>query len=171
MSWLSPAAFWFLLLLPAVVLLYFLRLRRNDVLISSTLLWSRALEDRRANAPFQKLRNSLLMFLQLLAILIMVGALARPESEVTEVPGLTHILLVDVSSSMLGDEDGQPRLELAKDKVRNYIESIGKSEQGILVRFARSAKALTPVTADRTVLLAAVDDLVARQAATSVDAL
>ena len=95
MSWLNAAASWWLLLIPAVILLYFLRLRRNDVMISSSLLWSRALEDRRANAPFQKLRNSLLMFLQLLAIAMMVAALARPESEVTEVPGLTHILLVD----------------------------------------------------------------------------
>src|SRR3989440_12945942 len=61
-----------------IVLMYILKLRRRDVVVSSTFLWRQVIRDVQANAPFQKLRKNLLMFLQLAAVALLVLSLARP---------------------------------------------------------------------------------------------
>ncbi|MCX5671027.1 MAG: BatA domain-containing protein, partial [Planctomycetota bacterium] len=77
MDWLSPmtglvaAA----VAVPALVLLYFLKLKRRDMPVSSTLLWKRAVQDLQVNAPFQRLRRNILLFLQLLALAAILVAL------------------------------------------------------------------------------------------------
>ena len=78
MSFLAPAAFAALAIAIPVLLLYMLRLRRREVLISSTFLWRQVVQDTEANTPWQRLRRNLLLFLQLLILLLLVLALARP---------------------------------------------------------------------------------------------
>ncbi|MEE8141627.1 MAG: VWA domain-containing protein [Planctomycetota bacterium] len=167
MNFAFPGASWFLLLLPAVILLYFLRLRRREVLVSSTLLWSKVLEDRRVNSPFQRFRNNLLLLLQLLVLLLLIGALSQPERETVEVEGRTHILIFDVSASMaVEEEDGESRLSLALKQAQEYLAGIGTQERAVLIRFAQQAQAVTPVTGDHNLLLKALQGLKVRPAAT-----
>ena len=49
---LAPQFLWFLGLVPIVILLYLLKLRRTRVVIPSTMLWVKSLQDLTANAPF-----------------------------------------------------------------------------------------------------------------------
>ena len=79
-----PAAIGLGIAVPAVVILYFLKLKRKGLVVSSTLLWRRVLEDLRVNAPFQRLKANLLLLLQLLILLALALALSRPF-----IPGLT----------------------------------------------------------------------------------
>ena len=46
---------------PALVSLYFLKLKRKRMVIPSTLLWQRAVQDLQVNAPFQKIKNNLVL--------------------------------------------------------------------------------------------------------------
>src|SRR3954453_23800004 len=83
-----------------IIALYFLKLRRRPVQVSSTLLWRRSLEDLHVNSLFQRLRKNLLLFLQLLAVLLAMLALLGPRIKGTGAQGQRFVLAIDVSASM-----------------------------------------------------------------------
>jgi Ca-activated chloride channel family protein len=108
-----------------------------------------------------------LFVLRNLLIAGFIVALARPRTgaraEDITTSGINIVLAIDLSSSMLS-EDFQPknRIEVAKDKVKQFI--LGRSSDRIgLVAFAAEALTQVPLTVDYPVLLAAVDNLQAGQ--------
>src|ERR1700742_917244 len=86
--------------IPALLVLYFLKLRRREMPVSSTLLWKKAIQDLQVNAPFQKLRRNLLLLLQMLLLLLLLLALARPVANYKPSPGKLTVVLLDRSASM-----------------------------------------------------------------------
>src|SRR3954468_2693370 len=86
--------------IPALLVLYFLKLRRREMPVSSTLLWKKAVQDLQVNAPFQRLRRNLLLFLQLLLLLLLLLAFSRPVTNYTPGAGSTSVILIDRSASM-----------------------------------------------------------------------
>src|SRR5215218_10334278 len=98
-----------------IIALYFLKLRRRPVQVPSTLLWRRSLEDLHVNSLFQRLRRNLLLFLQLLAILLAMVALAGPQVRGTSGPGQRFVLTIDNSASMSATDVAPSRLSQAKE--------------------------------------------------------
>ena len=86
--------------IPALLILYFLKLRRREMSVSSTLLWKKAIQDLQVNAPFQKLRRNLLLLLQLLLLLALLLAFSRPVTNYRPPPGQVSVILIDRSASM-----------------------------------------------------------------------
>src|SRR5215210_197184 len=124
MGILFPLAMGLLALAIPIIILYMLRLRREELSVSSSMLWRRALMDRTANAPWQRLRRNLLLLLQLLLLLLLVMALARPfVSARTGVAG-NHVLVLDASASMQSadEEGGATRFERAKREADALID-------------------------------------------------
>src|SRR5436309_13311127 len=78
MSLLSPLALALFALALPLVLLYFLKIRRRERRVPSLLLWDPSLRDREASAFFQRLQRDPLLILQILALLALSLALARP---------------------------------------------------------------------------------------------
>jgi len=93
----------------------------------------------------------------------LIVALARPRTGAHAVnvtsEGINIVLAIDLSSSMLS-EDFQPqnRLEVAKDKVKQFIAGRRNDRIG-LVAFAGEALTQVPLTVDYPVVMAAVDNL------------
>ena len=116
--------FWLLVFLPALVALYFLKLKRKDILVSSTLLWKRSLEDFRVNAPFQKLRRNWLLLLQLLVFLLLIFAAWRPRVAAKLGAGRSLIVLVDNSASTSAKENEGTRLELEKGEALEQPDDV-----------------------------------------------
>ena len=129
MHFLNPSAFYFLALIPIVVLLHFLKLRRQRHVVPSVMLWLEAIEDMKANVPFQRLRNSLLLPLQILFLLVVVGGAARPA--LRQLGGLNEqsIIIIDTSASMRSTDIGNTRLDVAKTEALKLINQLGANGQ------------------------------------------
>src|ERR687893_2184201 len=81
MGLLAPLALLGLLSVPVIVAFYMLRLRRREQVVSSTYLWQQLVRDVEANAPWQRLRRSLLLLLQLLLAIVLAFVVAQPITE------------------------------------------------------------------------------------------
>jgi len=163
MNWLAP---WYIpvlaagLTIPPLVVLYFLKLRRQQVPIASTLLWRRAVEDLRVNAPFQKLRNNLLLILQLLILLVAALALAEPVWRGSRALEKAVVLIVDQSASMATEEnDGRTRLAIAKRACLDTIDELSTDQRALVIAFADRARVLAPLTDDKNALRRAVESI------------
>jgi hypothetical protein len=167
-SFLSPVLFAFLGLIPIVILLYLLKLRRTEMLISSTILWMKSLQDLTANAPFQRLRKNLLLLLQILILLLVVTALARPFKRAEGLSGNNICLLIDRSGSMRAREGDTTRLELAKQKALEMVDDMRGGDKMMIVTFADSSDVRCELTSDRFRLREAVNSISPSDTATKI---
>jgi Ca-activated chloride channel family protein len=101
--------------------------------------------------------------LRVLVLLLLVVALARPQSgtasrEITS-EGVDIVLALDVSGSMKA-EDFQPhnRLHVAKEVIRDFVENRANDRIGLVV-FAAQAFTQCPLTLDYEVLLSFLDQI------------
>ena len=69
---------WLFLLIPLLVLFYFLKLKRPRLEIPSLILWRQVLSDNRVNSPFQRFKRNILLLLQLLLLLLLILAAMQP---------------------------------------------------------------------------------------------
>src|ERR671917_1118765 len=81
--------------IPSLLILYFLKLRRREMPVSSTLLWRKAIQDLQVNAPFQRLRRNLLLLLQMLLLMLLLLALSRPVANYYKGAGKMTVMLID----------------------------------------------------------------------------
>lgn len=159
MSFLTPLAFLGGLLAVPVILLYMLRLRRREVVVSSTMLWQQIMRDSEANTPWQRLRRNLLLLLQLLILALMVFALARPFIIVPAVSTGQIELLLDASASMNATDmpDGGTRFEEARRQALGIVDTLSPNDLMTVIRVADVAEVLQPATNDPTALRQAIN--------------
>src|SRR5918997_7147438 len=124
MSFLSPLALLGLLFVPVVLAMYLLKLRRERQVVPSTLLWQKLLTDIEANAPWQKLRRSLLLLLQLLLVALLAILAARPFLERPAGLAGDVVVVIDTSASMGASDVPPSRLAEAKAKVIEKLRDL-----------------------------------------------
>ncbi len=161
---------WLILALvpPAIVLLYFLKLKRRPVEVPSTYLWHRSIEDLHVNTIWQRLRRNLLLFLQLLLVLLVALALLRPGWQGTKLLGNRFIFLIDNSASMQATDVEPSRLEEAKRQARELIDQMQSGDVGMVVSFADTARVEQMFTDSRRQLRRALEAIQPTQRTTSL---
>ncbi len=124
MSFTSLWPLFFLLGVPAIIILYILKPRGKDMEISSNLLWKRLFKYRQSRTFFEKFRSEILMALQILTVLLLMFALMAPFVMMNSVNGGSTTVIIDNSLSMRHkNADGQTRLEAAKEEAIDHISS------------------------------------------------
>jgi hypothetical protein len=168
MEWLTPmtALYAAAVSVPLLLLLYFLKLKRREQIVSSTLLWKRAVQDLQVNAPFQKLWRNILLLLQLLVLLAILLALAGPILSLIAGPACRYVILIDRSASMNATDVKPSRLEAAKEQAKIFVESLRNkafyslrddSDQTMVIAFDSRAKVLCNFTSDKKQLNRAIE--------------
>src|SRR3954469_1256250 len=146
----------------ALLVLYFLKLRRREMMVSSTILWRKAVQDLQVNAPFQRLRRNLLLLLQLLLLIALCLALMRPVANFKRGAGKLTVILIDRSGSMAAkdaaDRKGS-RLDEAKRLALEVVDSMKRDDNACVISFDETAETLCPLTPDAAKLRLAIDNI------------
>jgi hypothetical protein len=135
-----------------IIALYFLKLRRRPVQVSSTLLWRRSLEDLHVNSLFQRLRRNLLLFLQLLTALLVMLALAGPRIKGSTGQGQRTILVIDNSASMSATDVAPSRLARALKEAEAVIDAMDSDDSAMIIAFSGRARVVSNYTSNRPLL-------------------
>lgn len=170
MGILLPAALALLALAVPIIVFYMLRLRREELSVSSSLLWRRALQDRTANAPWQRLRRNLLLLVQLLLLLLLVFSLARPFLSTGTIAAGNIVVVLDGSASMQAlDEGGKSRFARAKEEAARFIDSLTGDARMSLIWAGPSALSAASASSNKPTLRAALNALEASNGKAAMD--
>ena len=148
MPFASPLALLGLLFLPVVVAMYLLKLRRDEAVVPSTLLWNRLVADVEANAPWQRLRRSLLLLLQLLLVIILALLAARPFLERPAGLARDIVLVVDASASMAATDVAPNRLAAAKQAALDTLRDLPSGGKVSVIAAGRAARVIATGSSD-----------------------
>ncbi len=171
MSFLTPGTMLIAagLTVPPLVALYFLKLKRNTHTVPSTLLWKKAVEDLQVNAPFQRLRGSLLLLLQLLVLIAGAIALGEPMWQTVKSHKSTVIVLIDQSASMgVIEAQGKTRLEVAKEQAKVFVDNMDEGARAMVIAFCDRATVVSSFDTDKIALKRKIEQIEQTQSTTAL---
>lgn len=149
-------ALWFLLLIPAIVLLYMVRSRYRRRHVSSTMLWRSVRRDLESRQRLRLPPLNPLMLLQLLAALAGTIALLKPA---LPAESRTHlVVVVDTSAGMQATDIFPSRFAVAVQRARQAIAQLQPGDQVSLVAMGPSPTLMASGT-ETSEALAALDHL------------
>jgi Ca-activated chloride channel family protein len=155
MQFLWPQFLWLLLLLPVLVFLYVLLLRRKRKLAVRYASLSIVKE---AMGTGSQLRRHIPPALFLLALTALILAASRPVA-VVRLPSnqQTIILAIDVSGSMRASDVQPNRLVAAQNAAKAFLKELPRTVKVGIVAFAGSAQVAQLPTTNREDLVTAID--------------
>ena len=108
------------------------------------------------------MRRNLLLLLQLLILVALLLALANPITFYRPGAGMNTVILIDHSASMKaidGDAAGRSRLEEAKRRATNLVDSMPRGSRAMVISFDDSAETVQPYTGDAPALRHAIESI------------
>lgn len=149
MTFLLPWGLIGLIAIPLILLFYILKQKRERHTVSSLVLWQQVVRDMQARTPWQKLRKNLLMFLQILAALCIVMALAGLAVKLVKGNRESVIIVLDTSLSMSSTDTRPTRLDAAKGDALQYIDELQGESRITVVTLGREADVLLYASTSR----------------------
>jgi hypothetical protein len=133
-----------------------MRPKRQERVVGSTLLWRQALQDIQASHPWQRLRITPLLLLQLLAAIVIVLILTRPAIFANSPISGNSIIILQASASMQATDVTPSRFESAKKTIADLVDTMGSGDHVSLIAMARNPQVLIVQSQDKEAVLAAL---------------
>jgi Ca-activated chloride channel homolog len=168
MGLLAPLALIGLLAVPIIVAFYMLRLRRPQRAVSSTFLWQQLVRDVEANAPWQRLRRSLLLLLQLILAVLLAFVVARPFAEHPAGLARDLVLVIDASASMSATDEFPDRLSAAKRLAIEQMSLVPSDGRVSVVAATETARVVANEATDRGRIARAIESIEASTGASDL---
>ncbi len=175
--------FSFLIFIPAIILLYLLKQKAEEERVSSLYLWQAAYKNLQATTPWEKLKNNLLMYLQILAMLLLIFALTSPYLIKGGKDYQNVLLVIDETGSMNSiyeENDAQinetkiakqqgikvaknkntkTRLDVAKEQAKVYIDQIPNEARVSIIAGASEPTVILNNSIDKTEVKKVIDSI------------
>ena len=129
MTFLVPLGLIGLLGIVALIIIYIIRPNYQQRIVSSTFVWKLSLKYRKKKIPISKLRNIIIIILQILILTALAFILAKPALVLKEQTDVTEVIaILDASASMRTEADEVTRFERAVGRIKDLADdTIGKS--------------------------------------------
>lgn len=141
MYFINYLPFGLLILVPGIILLYILKQKSEDKDISSLYLWRETYKNIEVSKPWERLKNNLLMYLQIAVVLGLILALAGPYIASREGAAEHIVLVFDNSGSMNAlYAKGKSRIDTAKEQAVDYVEQLSTNVDVTVLSSNQTAK-------------------------------
>lgn len=125
-----------LLTIPPVIMLYILKRKYKEEIISSSLLWKEVYKNTRANTPWEKFKKNILLLLQIIIILSVILALMSPFISIGGRSYKNVIIVIDNTASMNTIyNDSNSRLEQGKTLAKEYLNSTKEGTNTYIISY------------------------------------
>lgn len=143
---------------PAIIILHMLKRKQKDVRIPSTFLWEKAIDTSVQSKPWQKLKKSLPLILQITVAASLGLAAARPYISAF---GTTYnyVVVIDASASMSAEDMGQTRLEYAKERAEKLIKSASATSSITVIAASDNPYIAYGPENDKTAAISAINSI------------
>ena len=142
---------WLLAVIPVLVFWYVLKNRKQTAQLSVS-----SVQGFKKTSVWTTIKH-LLFGLRIIAVILVVCALARPQtvevsSKTKTTRGVDIVMAIDVSASMLAKDLKPNRLEALKNVAADFIKGRPNDRIG-LVEYAGESYTKTPITSDKSIVL------------------
>ncbi len=151
---LLPKALWLAAAAIPLVLLYVLKTRRQRVRVASAALFDLARREATARDPWKRLVPEVALLLQLLALILLAIALARPVSRGAAYDADAVVIVIDRSASLgarvrplpTDKKDSSPtRMTRVHEAANKLVDDLGIGAEVAVVVAGRDARVVTPL--------------------------
>ena len=148
----NPKLLWFLLLVPALIIWYVLRHKKQEASVNFSDLKGMV----QLPKTWKAYLRHLLFALKMAALALLIVALARPQSSSTNstsnIEGIDIVMAMDVSGSMLARDLKPDRLTAAKNVASDFVKGRPGDRMGLVI-FSGETFTQVPLTTDHGVML------------------
>lgn len=148
----NPKLLWLLLLVPALIVWYILRHKKQE----ASLGFSDLKGFVKLPKTWKAYLRHLLFALKMVALALLIVALARPQSSSTNstsnIEGIDIVMAMDVSGSMLARDLKPDRLTAAKNVASDFVKGRPGDRMGLVI-FSGESFTQVPLTTDHGVML------------------
>lgn len=147
----------FVLTLLAITIIFFLRIRHRQVVVSSALLWDRVLKKRRRRSWMELLRRLISLLIALLIGGSLVLAFTEAEFGSGGEPRRVTVVIDNGLTMAARSADGSTRLEHAIERARTMLTRGSGADRFTVTD--RTGRAIAPASRDRALALDAISRL------------
>lgn len=157
-EYVNPQFFWCLLLLPALLVWYILKRKKQTASLTIS-----SLKGFKTTKNWLAKLRPILFALRLLALTAIIVALTRPRdvdesTKIKTTSGIDIVMAIDVSASMLARDLKPNRLEALKSVAARFINARPNDRIG-LVEYAGESYTKTPLTSDKGIVLSSLKSI------------
>lgn len=158
MSFLYPLGLLGLIAVPILIIIYIIKNKFTEQVISSTYLWTLSERFIKRKNPINMITGIISLILQILAVIFISFAIAQP---MFAIPGgaYDYCFILDGSGSMNMVQEDKTRLELGKEYVSSIIENSSNGSAFTLVYVGDSTDVVFENTQDKQLALTLLNDI------------